>query len=414
MEPFEVRRTRRAGSPRPAVEGLEVRQLLSYSPLGFSLPDLTVTGVAAPVAAYSHTLTVSVDVRNLGASSTVEPLALQPGAVSSADAPPSEVTVFLSRSPRAGRAPLVPIGTVEVPAVAQNSLVTVTKTLQMPPRFRSLPPNGGTVYAYFRIDQAQSIREHDKRNNFSRTGVPIQVAVGLPDLYGVALDVPPVMQPGDVIAPTIRVANFGTTNTDLQSSFEVDLVASTDQNFGPGDSVLQRFVVSSLPPLAEVPMRNAVLGDVSINVPINEITLHNPVPVQLPTQPGQYYIGVVVDPQNVIREINEVGRGPNPRLEPIHPVGPPSHTLPPAGILSDPAPLGNVFPIPAFGPIQTPGVTTTLEDITATTTGSGYTTNGNASVSQAAMLSQAVADATPLRRRHPAQRSALRALLRRS
>ena len=38
------------------------------------------------------------------------------------------------------------------------------------------------------------------------------------------------MQPGDVISPTIRVANFGTTNPNLQSSFEVDLVASTDQN----------------------------------------------------------------------------------------------------------------------------------------------------------------------------------------
>ena len=374
MEPHEVRRTRRAGRARPGLEGLESRELLSYSPLGFSLPDLTVTGVTAPVAAYQQTLTVSLDVRNLGASSIVEPLFLAQGAPSSADAPPSEVTVYLSRSPHRGRAPLVPIGTIQVPTVPQNSLVTVTETLSMPARVRRLPGNGGTAYAFFRIDQGETIIEHDRRNNFTRQGVPIQIAAPLPDLYGVALDVPPVMQPGDTISPTIRVANFGTTNTDQQSSFQVDLVASTDENFGPGDTVLQSFTVTSLPPLANVPMRRTVLGDVNINEPVNIITLHSATPVTLPETPGQYFIGVVVDPQNVIREISEIGRGPNPRIEPIRPVGPPSQFLPPAGILSDPAPLSNVFPIPAFGPIVTPGITPPTA-ATATSSGSIDTTS---------------------------------------
>lgn len=409
MVPNEVRRSRRGGSPRPGVEGLEVRELLSYSPLGFSLPDLTVTGVAAPVAAYQQTLTVSVDVRNLGASSTVEPLLLEPGAPSSADAPPSVVTVFLSRSPHAGRAPLVPVGTIAVPTVPQNSLVTVTQTLTMPPRLRSLPANGGTLYAYFRIDQNQTIIEHDRRNNFTRTGVPVQVAVGLPDLYAVALDVPPVMQPGDVIAPLIRVGNFGTTNPSQQSAFEVDLVASTDTNFGPGDSVLQRFLVTNVPPLSSVPMRNAVLGDVNINVPGNFITLQSETPVKLPSTPGQYYIGVVVDPQNVIREISEVGRGPDPRLEPIRVVGPPSAYLPPAGVLSDPAPPGNVFPYPAFGPLVTPGVTNVpTTNTTTTTTTTTATTPTSTTASTALRLSAPLA--ARLNRRSQAQAFAARSL----
>src|SRR5438105_4542509 len=65
---------------RIAPERLEGRELLSYSPLGFSLPDLTVTGRAAPIAAYGGPLAVEVDVRNLGASSLIEPLNLEPGA----------------------------------------------------------------------------------------------------------------------------------------------------------------------------------------------------------------------------------------------------------------------------------------------------------------------------------------------
>jgi hypothetical protein len=328
---------------------------LSYSPLGFSLPDLVVTGISAPVAAYEGPITVSVDVRNLGASSITEPLNLAQGAPSSADAPPSTVGVFISRN-RHGRGPLVQIGTLDIPAVPQNSVVTVTQELTMPPRIANLPPNGRTAFIYFRANEDRSVIEHDPRNNFQRRGVPVQIAVGLPDLFAVALDVPPVMQPGDTIAPVIRVANFGTVDPSLQGTFDVDLVASTDTNFGPGDTVLQRFTVSTVPPLANVPMRNTILGDVNINVPANITTLTGD-NVTLPEGPSRYFIGVVVDPDNRIREISEIGRGPDPALEPIRVVGPRIPSFPPAGVLSDPAPTSNVFPIAPFGPIQTPGIT---------------------------------------------------------
>ena len=80
----ESRRTRRNGNDRrrpclAIVETLERRELLAYSGLGFSLPDLTVTGFASPVASYGGPVTVTVNVRNIGASSTLEPLALSPG-----------------------------------------------------------------------------------------------------------------------------------------------------------------------------------------------------------------------------------------------------------------------------------------------------------------------------------------------
>ena len=91
-------RTPRASAVAPAIEALEGRQLLSYSPFG-SLPDLSVTAQAGAIAAYGGPITVTLDVQNLGASSTVEPLNLQPGSPSTADAPPSHVGVYLLRTP---------------------------------------------------------------------------------------------------------------------------------------------------------------------------------------------------------------------------------------------------------------------------------------------------------------------------
>lgn len=415
MERNKVRRMRRGGVLGPGLEGLEERELLSFSPLGFSLPDLTVTGVSAPVAAYGGTLTVSVDVRNLGASSITEPYLLSQGAPSAADAPPSEVAVFLGRGPQR-RGPLVPLGTIPIPAVAQNSLVTVTQTLPMPDRPGRLPGLGQTAYVYFRIDPAGTIIEHDRRNNFSRRGAPVNITVDLPDLYAVALDVPTVMQPGDVIAPTIRVANFGAANPSEQGTFLVQLVASTDQDFGPGDSVLDTFTISSLPPLAAVPMRNTVLGDVDITPPINIITLQSTTPVALPTQPGRYFIGVVVDPQQSIQEIEEVGLGSSTRIDPIRRVGPPDPAFPPAGVLPDPNPaipatgLGNQFPVPASGfLIATPGIFPPPATIVDAATGAAVTPTSTSSSGASSAQAQAELLRTPAvrqARRLPAQATA--------
>ena len=162
------------------------------------------------------------------------------------------------------------------------------------------------------------------------------------------------MQPGDVIRPTVQVVNYGTVNPDTQGPFDVILVASDDQTYGPGDIVLARTTVNSLTPLSAVPMANAILGDVNIDTPANVISLAANFDVTLPSVPENYYIGVVVDPENVIREISEVGRGPDPVLNPIRGVGPQLHAFPPAGRVMDPGDPGNVFPIPPFGPIPPP------------------------------------------------------------
>jgi hypothetical protein len=356
-----------------ALECLEDRQLMAYSALGFSLPDLTVHGYAAPVAAYSGQLAVTVDVANIGSSTMIEPLALQQGSPSSADAGESTVTVYISPTKHFS-ARSVPIGTIPISGVAQNSVVEQTALFNLPAQLRGFKPVGGTFYVNFRVNENRSVVESNRRNNVQRIGTPVQTAVFLPDLYAIALNTPPVMQPGDSIAPVIKVANYGTADPGLQGPFVVDLVASTDQNFGPGDQVLAQFSVSSLSPLSYVPAENTVLGDLNVNDPINVITLQSPA-VTLPTGAPSYFLGVIVDPNNAIEEIHEVGKGTDSTLNPIRQVGPPIPCLPPAGILSDPAPVTNVFPYPPFGLISTGANPNPSDSNSAGVTGSGQITD---------------------------------------
>lgn len=345
------RNDRRPQKVAVEVQALEQRQVLSWTPLGFSLPDLTISGFAAPVAAYGEEIAVTVRVQNLGASSILEPLSLEPGAISTADAPPSTAAVYLSRSPNFGRG-AIKIGEIDVPFLQQNSVVEITDTVTMPSRLPGLPGSGGTVYLFFRADADRTTTDYDRTNNTTLHGVPVEITAALPELVGLSIDVPPVMQPGDAIAPSIKIANYGSTNPNQQvESFEVVLVASTDQNFGPGDVVLATYTVRSLPPLALVPMQHSVLGDVNVDDPINIITLETITPIVLPSTPGQYFVGVIVDPQNTVREIGELRRGPSPRLQPIAPVGPPIANLPPAGVVVNPLPNpGAVFPFTPYTP----------------------------------------------------------------
>ncbi len=347
-------RSRRRAAFTTGLETLERRELLSWSPLYKSLPDLTVSGIAAPVAAYGQEMDVTVDVRNLGAN-TFPLYQQQRGAPSTADSPPATVVVYASSKPHFSNRSVVKVGSFEIPSIRENSLAQFTASITLPQASPKLPAEGGTVFLYFRVNTSKRpIPDFDPTNNLTRRGVPVQTAPALPDLFGYSLDTPPVMQAGDTIRPTVQVVNYGTVNPDTQGSFDVILVASDDQFYGPGDVVLARTTVTSLAPLSSVPMANVVLGDVNIDTPINVTTLAANFDVVLPSTPSSYFIGVVVDPENTIQEISELGRGPDPILNPIKVVGPGLHAFPPAGPVMDAAPPDNLFPYPPFGPIPAP------------------------------------------------------------
>ena len=112
------------------------------------------------------------------------------------------------------------------------------------------------MYLGFVADDLRQVRDLDRTNNNGNV-VAVGIAAALPDLAAIAIDVPPVIQPGDTIAPSIKVANYGTVNTAPQGPVTVLLVASTDKNFGPNDVILSNYQITDLPGLAEAPRGGA-------------------------------------------------------------------------------------------------------------------------------------------------------------
>jgi hypothetical protein len=401
------------------VEGLEGRQLLAFSALGASLPDLTVSGFAPPVASWGQPLAVTVNVQNIGSSTLFEPLPTVPSLTtgtptggSGADAPASTVDVFAVPARRAGTTPHPPktfagavkVGTVQIPAIPGNGAVQVTGTITLPTQPPGFPGDGGFIFLVFKANADGSVFESDTTNDVSAP-VRVQIEAPLPELAAVGLDVPPVMQPGDTIQPNIRIANFGTADTAAQGVLQVALVASTTPTFNSGSSIIALYNVPNVPSQARVPSITPVFGDANLIPPVNVVTIAG-ADVTLPTTPAVYFIGVVIDPFGQIKQLQKVPQFTRPRnpFSLAHQVGPPIVGLPPAGVLvaggaantpvfpfpfgGNPIgglPNGGGFPVP-FPPqslasiAQNNGLTTT----TATTTGSSVTVGTGTGVAPSA------------------------------
>jgi hypothetical protein len=324
------------------VESLEGRQLLTLSPLQTPLPDLTVTGFSAPVAAWGRPLTVTVDVHNVAASSTIEPLSLLPGSVSSADAGPSQVAVYAVRNVHSLKG-AVPLGLINVPAIGQNSVVQVTQTLAMPnkpPGFRA----AGPINLVFVANATATVLEASPINNVSP---PVRVTLEPPLSEPVValFNVPPVMQPGDTIVPTISIANLGPADT---GPLTVAIVSSTRPDVNAGSRIVTTYTIPNVPSAAQARPTPPAFGDTNPGPPSNVVTFTG-APVTLPTGPPVYYIGVVVDP---LHQTPRVPRRVHGHLansfELFQRVGPPIPGLPPAGVVAPTPTSLPPFPIPIF------------------------------------------------------------------
>jgi hypothetical protein len=183
--PWETLRARddrraRRRTDLAALEQLEGRQLLSYSSLGYSLPDLKISGLAGPVASWGSTYQVTVVLQNTGASTIIEPLSLVPASEvtvvngslvppyyvpSSADAAASQVGIYLAPRPHS-LAGAKEIGTATAQALSQNDIerFNVSLTLpQQPTGFRA----AGVYYIRLVANQTQSVLESNFSNNVS-------------------------------------------------------------------------------------------------------------------------------------------------------------------------------------------------------------------------------------------------------
>ena len=368
MLPWETLRARddrraRRRTDLAALEQLEGRQLLSYSSLGYSLPDLQISGLAGPVASWGGSYQVTVVLQNTGASTIIEPLSLVPASEvavgpdgslvppyyvpSSADAAASQVGIYLAPRPHS-LAGAIEIGTATAPALSQNDIerFNVSLTLpQQPAGFRST----GVYYIRLVANETQSVLESSFSNNVSAP-IPVRfISQALPQLQATALDLPDSLQPGDTVVPTFQITNLGTANTDTQAPVQVALVASVTPDFNLGSSIVALYTLpAGIPGQSSAPVKNSahhharLYGSTIYNnnvTPAQNVETFTGAAVTLPTSPSTYYLGLVIDPNNTLKQLSL----PANRLELIRTVGPATSGLPPAGVVSTP-----VEPIPQF------------------------------------------------------------------
>lgn len=345
-----------------ALERLEGRQLLAFSNLGFSLPDLIITGEAGPKAAWGGTISVSGFLQNIGASTIPEPTEQAPPSQlnppgtglnstdsSTADAQDTTIAIYITPHRNSMRGAIL-LATTEAPPVSQNSVFSFeTAPITLPSRPKGFAGPRGTFYIRLMANSAGTALEANPENNLS-TAIPVKVVrEALPELRAVAINLPPVMQPGDTISPTIQIENFGTAGTISQGTVEVALVASTTPSFTVGSSILYppEEIDYDIPALSNTPTSGnpATFGEENLVPPSNIVTFTIP-PVTLPSSPSFYYLGVVVDPFGTLTQLSV----PKNALELIHTVGPPIPHLPAASSAGQVVtPLTGQFPIPADG-----------------------------------------------------------------
>ena len=338
---FRPERRARRRTNLADLELLESRALMAFSTLGFSLPDLQITGTAGPVAAWGGTLSVTATIVNSGASTITNPIAQAPGSPSTADAAASQVTVLLTPRAHSLRG-AVTLGTFTAPAIPQNNLEQVTASFTLPSRPRGFTGRaGGTFYLRLEANSNNQLVEADGTDSDISPPIPVTLASqALPELQAVALGVPPVLQPGDTIAPTIGVANLGTA---ASGPVQVALVASTTRNFTVGSSIVALYNIANIPSASQTPVGgNAGPPLENVSPPGNTVFFTGPA-VTLPTSPQKYFLGVVVDPFGKVKQLT----ASSSRLSLIQTVGPPIPNLPPAGVVSTPS--TNLFPLPPTG-----------------------------------------------------------------
>jgi hypothetical protein len=318
-----------------APERLESRELLATSPLGFSLPALTISGSVGTRAAWGGTLGIVATVLNQGSSTIPNPLAQAPGSLSTADAPASTVAVVIT--PGRSLRHAITIGEFQAPPVGQNSIEQIQESFTLPSRPSGFAAPGHKFYVHLIVNSNQSVLVSNPSSNVS-AALPVTVASrALPELRATALDVQTPLEPGDTIIPTITVANLGSAPTP--GPLEVALVASTTPSFTVGSSVVALYdITASIPGASQVPPSGVISAFSATSTVLNNYYTFTGPAVTLPTSPAKYYLGVVVDPYGQIPQLST----PKNALEQIQVVGPNHSGLPPAGVIS----TGNVNPFP--------------------------------------------------------------------
>jgi hypothetical protein len=121
-------------------------------------------------------------------------------------------------------------------------------------------------------------------------------------------------------------------------------VESVTPSFTLGSVVVASYTINSIPAVSQTPTRAnfRTFARRVLSPPANVATIIGSA-VTLSTSPAQYFLGVVIDPNNTLKQLSL----PANNFEAVHVVGPPVRHLPPAGVVSTPS--LNQFPNPPTG-----------------------------------------------------------------
>jgi subtilisin family serine protease/subtilase family serine protease len=223
--------------------------------------DLTPTAVSGPVTATrGDAITVNVTLSN----------------PSSMSAPASTLNVYLSVDGVITATDIL-LGSVATPALAAGAQAVVPATVAIPANVTAATYFLGAI-----VDPGNQIDEADETNN-TRAGSTIAVGAVANDLTISALSGPATGITGDPIAVSATVNNLGSTAAPAST---LNFYLSTDQVITTADRFIGTAAIGSL----------AAGGSQLVSGSV-------PVPVDL--APGTYYLGAIIDPDNVVAETNE-------------------------------------------------------------------------------------------------------------
>ncbi len=215
------------------------------------------------------------------------------------------------------------------------------------------------IYLTLVVNNDQTILQSSQALNIYRVPNPVHITNPLPDLQVTNVDQPAQLEPGQVFAPTIQITNFGTSDPATQGPVTVYLVASLNKTFGPGDSVLATYQIASLPGISGVPTELTSLPSQTNLTTLPNVNVTTLSPIKLPTTPGKYYIGIVIDPTNAIKMRHPM----TPALADLTLVTANNSGLPPGELLvntNGTVPVFPALPSTVIGPTTTTTVATPL------------------------------------------------------
>jgi len=225
-------------------------------------PDLVVPAVSVPPSGTAgERVSVSATIKNAGdatASSSYAYFYL------STDTTVTSEDIFLGKE--------------YVSSLSAGSLKTVSYSAAIPP---GIPE--GTYYIGARADGAGSVAEQNEGNNAGVSSTFLVQGPPLPDLIPLSLTGPLTGSPGGTISIQLAVRNGGLAGSVTTSA---NLYLSSDPLVTPGDILLGSVT------LPAITAGSTTTVSKSVGIPVS-------------VEPGTYYLGVLIDTSNSVKESDE-------------------------------------------------------------------------------------------------------------